>query len=168
MGYNADMQATLTNDANWLAEIGFDDNGWLTKEVNSTCQAGGCYRSVWLFDDWVIKFARQNPDNRHEWDVYRDMPKEVRELMAAPLAISDDSRVLIMERMGKTLAQETHDFDTRERLACEFNKTLREALTTYAGFSPYECDIITGDNHNNNIAFDKTGNLRWIDYGVNL
>ena len=161
------MNATaIQNDVDWLAEVGFDRSG-LSEEVQNACQDGGGFRSVWLFDDWAIKFDRRGRgDNQDEWNIYHSMPEEVQVLMAKPLAISGDGTVLIMERMEETLSRRADDQDTATRWADSFELILRKALFQHAGLSEEQIDVITHDNHNSNIAFDKAGNLRWIDYGV--
>jgi hypothetical protein len=129
----------------------------------------GCFRSVILREGVAIKLVRSDryiDMNRAEWDMWLKLPPSLRVITAKPLCISNCGRVMAVELVPQTLAQDyyANNRDHYETDLREFNSDLRVLLQDSGLFDETQIRHLMMDNHANNVGVRENGELCWIDY----
>lgn len=114
----------------------------------------GLYRSVILRDGYAFKAIKStvNPDCIAEWDFYTLTTDEIRAMLAKPVYVSRNGRVIVVEEVRVGV------YPDDEQALAELERSLRRLSKETYGFD-YFCDFGT-----RNMGFTQDGRAVMIDW----
>lgn len=143
----------MVTHAEWLSEQ-YNEDGQYLHMTTST----GCSRSVQIESGFAFKAvhsAKYFAQNRSEWDFYHMTTDEIRAMLAKPLYISRNGRVIVMEALTPWYGHKlrfTMDYD-------EIRAKLHILTDSAYGFK-------IGDLHGGNWGVRKDGTVIALDYAA--
>jgi hypothetical protein len=136
-------------------------------EYSGPSSTAGSYRSVYMSGSVVFKAVTRPScqDNQREWKFYSESSDELKAMCVKPLYISENGRVIVMQRVVSTLLDDSKwycDSNDRDDALETFNTIIgdmvRDEHDEHAAWQALN------DNHGDNVGVTETGELLWIDY----
>jgi hypothetical protein len=122
--------------------------------------AKGATRWVMFFGDYVLKIEKGDSNfgdksNRAEWDFYTVLTDDQRKLYAKPVYITENGKVLVMERITNRL--------DAPRTAPDYGVLIDEIRDAFPERARWE---VLADLHGNNVGWNsRIGRWQVLDYG---